>query len=223
MSKRREKKDAKRLEILAVAAAAFRNRGFHGSSMDGIAQSLGRTKGNLYHYFPDKEAILFSCHEYFLDRQLNSLARIEKGDYSPDVKFLRVVSSFVQAIIDDVQGGALGLEVKELTGAQLRKIVAKRDKFERGLRRLLKQGMEQGLFRETDPKLLAFAILGALNWISRWYRRDGPVQLHEVGETFGEFFPEGLLRKEQADPSVVPLPPKALSLAPANLSTGGRQ
>jgi len=220
LTTRSEKKEAKRLEILAVAASAFRRRGFHATSMDEIAQSLGMTKGNLYHYFPDKEAILFACHEYFLDRQLNSLARIEKAGYSPDVKFIRVVSSFVQAIIDDVQGGALGLEVKELSGAKLRKIVAKRDKFERGLRRLLKMGMEQGVFRETDPKLLTFAILGALNWISRWYRRGGSVQLHEVGEVFGDFFLHGLRRTEPDYSMASPFAKKALSLVPEEASTG---
>ncbi len=42
-------------------------------------------------------------------------------------------------------------------------MIEKRDRFDRGVRRVVLEGMEDGSFARGDPKLLSFAILGAVN------------------------------------------------------------
>ena len=79
-----ERSDAKRLEILKSAAAAFRHRGYYGASVDEIARALHMTKGNLYYYFQDKEEILFACHQYALDLLLKVLDRVKSRAYPPE-------------------------------------------------------------------------------------------------------------------------------------------
>src|SRR5688572_13462134 len=70
-SERRQKKtELKREAILRSAAAAFRSKGYHGTSMEDISEQLLMTKGSLYYYFKDKEEILFACHDFSLDRVL---------------------------------------------------------------------------------------------------------------------------------------------------------
>ena len=44
-----------------------------------------------------------------------------------------------------------------------------------------------------DPKLTAFAILGALNWMARWYKAGGGASSDDVGEAFADVFLRGLL------------------------------
>lgn len=186
------KRAQKRLEILRSAAGAFRRHGYHGASMALIARTLRMTKGNLYYYFENKEDILYFCHDYSLGLILDLLAQIETSPKSPEEKLSELIVAFVQMIIDELNGVALTLDLQPLSPARLRKIIAKRDRFDRGIREILRDGMRNGAFREGDPKLLSFAILGAVNWIARWYNPRGPAHSAEISRTFADFLIAGL-------------------------------
>ncbi len=53
----RRRKQARPSEIGQAALACFAERGFAASSLDEIAARAGVTKGTLYLYFPNKEAL----------------------------------------------------------------------------------------------------------------------------------------------------------------------
>jgi AcrR family transcriptional regulator len=188
----------RRVEILRSAAAAFRRRGYHGASVGEIARDLRMTKGSLYYYFKNKEEILYFCHDYSLDILLDLLARVEKETRSPDERLRQLIVSFVHMIIDELQGTALTMDLQALSPRLLRRVIAKRDLFDRGVRRILKEGMERGLFAPGDPKLLTFAILGAVNWITRWFDPKGPARSEEIAQAFADYLLAGLLRPAAA-------------------------
>src|SRR5674476_1208619 len=71
-------------------------------------------------------------------------------------------------------------------------VVGVRDAYENSLRDVIAEGVEQRVFRPVDPKLAAFAILGAMNWMARWYRAGGGASADEIGEEFAGIFLEGL-------------------------------
>jgi len=50
--------DEKRGHILAAASRAFVRYGFHAATMMQVAEEAGMSAGNLYRYFPSKEAIV---------------------------------------------------------------------------------------------------------------------------------------------------------------------
>jgi AcrR family transcriptional regulator len=53
----------RRAEILAAAQRCFSQNGFHQTSMQEICAAAGMSPGNLYRYFPSKEAIIFGIAE----------------------------------------------------------------------------------------------------------------------------------------------------------------
>jgi AcrR family transcriptional regulator len=184
----------RRIEILKSAAAAFRRRGYHGASVDEIASALDMTKGNLYYYFQNKEEILFACHQYSLDRLLAILDEVERSGAPPDQKLRQLIGAFVHTILDELHGTALGLDLEALSPAHLRTVIARRDKFDKGMREVLKEGVRSGTFMYADTKLLSFAILGAVNWIPRWYSPDGPSSSQEIADRFADYLIAGLRR-----------------------------
>jgi TetR/AcrR family transcriptional regulator len=185
----------RRIAILESAAAAFRRRGYHGASMGEISRALRMTKGSLYYYFENKEEILFFCHDYSLDTLLETLAKIRAaGGTAPDM-LRRLIEAFVHHILDDLRGTALTLDFQALSPPRLRRVIAKRDRFDRGIRKLLQEGMEAGTLRTGDAKLLTFAILGALNWIPRWFDPRGEASSREIGRVFAEYLVRGIERK----------------------------
>jgi TetR/AcrR family transcriptional regulator len=183
----------RRIEILKSAAAAFRRRGYHGASVGEIADALHMTKGSLYYYFRNKEEILYFCHDYSLDILLELLKDVEAEGQPPDEKLRRLILAFVHMIIDELHGTALTMDLQALSPRALRRIIVKRDRFDRGIRRVLEEGMEAGVFARADPKLLAFAILGAVNWIPRWFDPRGRATSEEIAQAFAEYLLSGLV------------------------------
>lgn len=192
MARRTTRSEARRTEILKSAAAAFRRRGYHGASVEEIARALGMTKGNLYYYFRNKQDILLGCHEYSLGVALDLVERVRAEPVPPDEQLRRLVAGFVHLIIDELHGTALTLELEALPAPLLRRVVARRDRFDRGLRAILREGMNQGIFEPGDPKLLAFAIMGAMNWISRWYDPKGEARSDEIAAAYADYLVAGL-------------------------------
>jgi AcrR family transcriptional regulator len=185
----------RRIEILKSAAAAFRRRGYHGASVDEIASALEMTKGNLYYYFKNKEDILFACHDYSLDLLLTLMAEVQAEESSPEAKLRRLVLAFVHLILDELHATALTLDPEALSPPLLKKIIAKRDQFDHGIRDIIQQGIDQGVFTPGDPKLIEFAMMGAINWIPKWFDPEGPQTSNTIGDAFTDYLVGGLLKK----------------------------
>jgi AcrR family transcriptional regulator len=185
----------RRIDILKSAAAAFRRRGYHGASVDEIASALAMTKGNLYYYFRNKEEILFACHDYSLDVLLALLHDVQAEATAPDVKLRKLVRAFVHLILDELQGTALTLDLHALSPPLLRQVIARRDVFDRGLRALIQDGMDQGQFTSGDPKMVAFAVMGAVNWITKWFDPAGAMNADQIGRAFADYLVGGMGKK----------------------------
>ena len=183
-----------RVEILKSAAIAFRRLGYHGATVEQIAAALKMKKGNLYYYYRNKEEILLACHQYSLDRLLALLEEVERSDAAPDEKLHRLIVSFVHTILDELHGTALFLDLEALTSAHRKQVIARRDQFDHGMRRVIENGVRSGVFGKIDAKLLSFAILGAVNWIPRWYQPDGPASSQDIADRFADYLVGGLRR-----------------------------
>ncbi len=101
----------------------------------------------------------------------------------------------MHTILDELHGTALFLDLEALTPAHLKAVIARRDAFDKGVRRVIEGGMAAGVFAAGDSKLLAFALFGAVNWIPRWYSPDGPASSYAIAGVFADFFVAGFRTK----------------------------
>ena len=187
-----ERTQSARVQILQSAAAAFRKLGYHGATVQQIAAALRMKKGNLYYYFRNKEEILFACHQYSLDRIIGLLDEIAKSDDGPEAKLRRLIVAFVHTILDELHGTTLFIDLEALAPAHLKTIIAGRDRVDRGMRQIIAEGVASGTFEGRDAKLMSFAILGAVNWIPRWFKVEGPSSSQEIADRFADFLVAGL-------------------------------
>jgi AcrR family transcriptional regulator len=185
----------RRLEILKSAAAAFRQRGYHGASVDEIAGALAMSKGNLYYYFRNKEAILYACHEHSLDVLLALLRDVQTAPSAPDVKLRTLVQALVHLAFDTLRGTALTGAPHALSPPLRHAMIARRDLFDRGLRSIIQDGMDRGQLTRGDAKMTAFALIGAVNGIATWFDPAGPMSLEHIGCVYADVLVGGLGKK----------------------------
>jgi tetracycline repressor-like protein len=98
---------------------------------------------------------------------------------------------------DTLEGSSLAFEVSALSARRRAEVIAARDRYERALRDIVRRGIAAGEFRAVDPKLAVFAILGAINWIARWYRPEGVLHAAELGRQYAEHLVRGMARRER--------------------------
>ncbi len=188
----RAKRERRRGEILHAALRAVRENGYFTTTLDDIAAHLGVNKTALYHYFPDKEAILYACHRESLV-ELRRLLRDAVERYDTATEQLRyLVREHVRVMTETLEGSPLAFEVTALSPEHQRRVIDQRDRYERGVREIIARGIENGEFRSANPKISAFAILGAINWIARWYRPTGTLHATDLGEEFADHLVGGL-------------------------------
>ena len=181
--------DTRRHEILEGALLAMRDHGLHRAGMRDIARAAGLSTGNLYYYFRNKEELVYACQDRALGRLLEVLAGAKERPDAAE-RLGALVEGHLQVVM--AGGASLHLDLDGLPKPLFKKIVQKRDKYERGVRDLIADGQRQGLVRSGEPKLQAFALLGALNWVARWYR-PGEGDPDEIVYSFREQLLRGLL------------------------------
>jgi AcrR family transcriptional regulator len=189
--------------ILAESSRAFSRRGYYGTTLDEIADALGVTKAALYYHVKSKEELLFLCHQRSLDIGMDGFRHAQAQSTRPDEQLRIIVEHYIRGMTTELTGNAILLEEEALAPRHLRRIIARRDEYERNLRRVVQDGIDAGVFVACDAKLVAFAILGAVNWIPKWYRASGPRSGKEIAEAFASYLVRGLL----TSPPDVSLPP----------------
>jgi AcrR family transcriptional regulator len=176
---------------LHAALRAFRDKGYHATTLDDIAEHVGVRKTALYYYFPDKQAILYECHRESLDELARIMQEADARETASQ-KLAHVIREHVRVMTDTLEGSPLAFEVTSLSAEQRTPLIRGRDRYEHWLREVIDQGMRSGEFRRGDPKIAVFVVLGAINWIARWYRPEGALHAPELGTEFVENLLGGL-------------------------------
>ncbi|HYO12755.1 MAG TPA: TetR/AcrR family transcriptional regulator [Thermoanaerobaculia bacterium] len=183
----------KKREILDAASRVFRRKGLHASGMRDIAAELGMAVGNLYYYFKDKGELLAFVQEEALAGLLDLAARVRETDLRADAQLLLLIEGHVVLLNETTPGSLAHLEVEALGDRWREAIQERRDLYERAFREVIEAGVASGVFRRTDPKVAALALLGAANWTVKWFRPDGAKSAGEIGRECAELLVRGLL------------------------------
>lgn len=184
--------DERRDAIMRGLNTVLRARGTGPLRMQDVADHLGLVKGNLYYYFSSKEELIYHAHVKCVQVSLEALARALASKAHPAERLRTLVIEHILAMTEGEYGAVLVEDIENLTPAHRRKYVALRDEFERGVRELIKAGIAQGDFAKQDVRTAGFAILGAVNWIPKWYRPDGEMTARAIAERFADMFVRAL-------------------------------
>ncbi len=181
-------------ELIDVAARVFYEHGYKSATMQNIADELGILKGGLYHYVGSKEDLLYyvieSPHREALDlvRECQAMG----GDVVTRLAAL-VRGQVLKLTKNYIHWHIFLNDYESLNEEQKRHLVEERKTYQGYLRSLIEEGQAQGSFRaDLDPPLVSLAILGMVNWASRWYRPDERRTPDEIADEFVALVFKGL-------------------------------
>jgi AcrR family transcriptional regulator len=99
-----ERRQKTREEVLAAASRAFAKNGFHGTSLDAVAEEAGFSRGAVYYNFADKEQLFLEL----LDRRCAERARDLREVFSGGGDDIASTSEQAQLAAKDALGAMIG-------------------------------------------------------------------------------------------------------------------
>lgn len=189
-----------------AATRLFRERGFHATSMQDLAEALGMNRGSLYHYIESKDDLLWAIVSGALER-LDARVRPEiESDAPAGERLRRAIDAHLAFAAEHGDELALvQIELRSLGDERRREIIHRRDAYEAAWRRAVDDGIAAGELRPLNVTLATIAILSACNWFTQWYRADGPLSAEEIGGVFAGLYLDGM--RVVAAPSTHDSPP----------------
>ena len=184
--------ELKRDAVLQTAAHLFLERGYGKTSMVLLAARLKVTKPALYYYFHNKEEILVECYRAGIAEIESHLGRsVSEGT---GLARLRVyVNAYATAVLTHYFGRCVAMvDDTELSAEGQRDVRALKRRMDLAMRALVKTGIKDGSIAPCNPKLVSFAIAGAINWIGIWYEPGGDLPPEEIAEEFTQILTGGL-------------------------------
>ena len=173
--------------ILDAATKLFIERGFDGTSMYDIADALGVTRTAVYYYFKNKEAILAALTE--------GVTRIagQIAEQLADHKELEPISALRKLV---VQHTNLILDRNEERLPPKRREGARRSRQTvlNNFTAVIERGVQSGQFRQVDPRIAAFAMLGMCNWTAWWYQPGGRKTRDEISSLIADLAINAVMR-----------------------------
>lgn len=183
---RDEQQALKRKAIVRAAARLMSRRGSHGATLDDVAERLGVSKAALYRYVSNKNDLILACHEEALAIAERCLDHGEEKGATGLEKIRLGLRSYLVEMIRELGVPALILEENVLQGEAAERNYANRDTYERRMRRLVREGQQDGSIVPAEPKIAVFMLLGSIHWLAKWYCPDGDWQPEQVADAIVE-------------------------------------
>ena len=174
-------------EIVAAAGRIFREKGYHATSVQDIAEAVGLLKGSLYHYIRSKDELLARLFDGLLEDTVRELEAIVVRKASAEVRLAAMVRAYAASVM--AHHDAVGLylrEARSLPAAELAKLGTRRRRMRTLFTDVIADGARRGTFAVRDPKIAALAILGSCNWLYEWYRPGGRLGPAAIADELAE-------------------------------------
>jgi AcrR family transcriptional regulator len=181
-------------EVYRAALRLFREKGYHATSMQDIAEAVGLYKGSLYHYIGGKEDLLVQVFERAMGTLLGDVERIvADSSLGPSAQLRLIVQAHVTCVSENLDALTVYLhEFRALAGASLANVRAQRDRYAQLVGEIVGRGVRLGEFETADVGIATLGLLGMCNWVCQWYQPDGRLGPAQIGGYFADLVLGGL-------------------------------
>jgi AcrR family transcriptional regulator len=184
-------------DVVEAAARVFSEKGFGGASLEDVANEVGMLKGSLYNYIDSKEDLLFAVVRPDAEELLASARELTQVDLPASEKLRQIAGIHVGIINRHLP--YVSVYVQEIAGKNVSQEWSEMDREYIGfVERIFAEGVMTGSFDAAlDPRIAARSLIGALNWMTRWYQPGEPAQARAVAGQIADVFLSGVLVRRQ--------------------------
>ena len=183
--------------LLKSAINLFAQKGYANTSIREIGAKANISSSIIYHYFKNKEEMLFEIIHSASQDLIQSLREIEDRNADP-VECLREMlkeQSIIYSLKGKKEAKILAFDVHQLRGKRGESIRKQQYNIYNIYRRKIKEIKDKGMLKDDiDLTVLTFSIFGIINSFHGWYKSSGRMSEEEVAENMERFLLHGILK-----------------------------
>jgi AcrR family transcriptional regulator len=183
--------------LLQSAIGLFGANGFHATSVQQIVAAVGLTKGAFYHHFVSKADVLRIIQLEWADSQAQIFERVfESYDAATD-QLRELIRRSVLMVMSHQALVTVAVQEGRHVGEEMwAEFVGRRRSLWNEATQILQRGVEMGEFRpELDCTVAMLGIIGAINWVHRWYQ-PGERDPDAIADELATLAVEGVRRRD---------------------------
>jgi TetR/AcrR family transcriptional regulator, cholesterol catabolism regulator len=192
---------ASRNRIVDAALELFSTRGYEGTSIRDIASAVGMTTASLYYHFSSKDELFAIVHGLSIDAMTAAVEAVIVGIEDPWDRLEAAAAAHCATLFET--DGTRAILTARLGGGLAGfndALVVQRDAYEKLVQNLIDALV---LPADFDRKLLRLHVLGVVNSLPVWFRRDGPLSAAEIGRQMVRHLRVGLEEKTATRPTEI--------------------
>ena len=179
-------------QILEEISELFFKSGYEKTSIRDISKALKISKPGLYYHFTNKQEMLFSIIDGFLEKHLVNLRENIGRFETPEDKFVYIIREHINFFVNyPAQTKVVIYEIYSLEEEYAKIIEPKQREYLRFFKDVLTQIIEKS-GNKTDVTMATFSLVGTLNWVVKWYKPEGRMSPAVLAENISTFYLRGL-------------------------------
>lgn len=188
----------RREQLVAAAAEVFAAKPFKSVRMDDVAAQAKTDRASVYYYFANKQQLFLAVILEAVERNVASARAIADRDGPQRDKVHAMVVDLLESyerhypyLYAYVQEDMRDIGSQDTPEAKRLSELGR--EYQDAIMRVVQEGIDGGEFRaDTQPRLVAYALIGVINWSSRWFVPEGKLSADEVGTQFADLILDGL-------------------------------
>lgn len=185
----------KRSHILNKAGQLFWEKGYHSTNMKDIASACNCQPANVYHYFKNKEDILYQVIRDITERTICSIKDLEEDETaSPAEQIRTLVKNHLGLLATLKKSNVLmpDTALRDLTPEHRQAIIEFRDVYDTILRKVLRRGIDRGDFSNFDERVVGYFISSVIVRSNIWFSPNGRLSEDEIADMMVRFINGGI-------------------------------
>ncbi|MEJ2860678.1 TetR/AcrR family transcriptional regulator [Actinomycetospora flava] len=174
--------------VLDAALTLFARRGYHGTALSEIAETLQVRTPSLYNHMGSKHDLLLRIVDRTTAGVLDDFHRVLDPDDPPAEQLRRATRVYAHRHATHRREAlVVNRDTSSLSEPAFGEMQARRREHEHALRAVIARGVEAGDFHVESPALASFAIRELCVSIARWFSDDGALTAEQVADQYSGF------------------------------------
>jgi len=188
--------DGTRELLLSSAVELFSEKGYVGASVREIVKRAHVTNSILYHYFKDKNELLYLIIERIGLELIETLRLVQQQDADPEELLASMIFAQVCVVKEKKNEVKIFLEEQYQLEPAYKSGILQQHRLIYDLYRVQLEALDKkGRLRAVNKTVINFAIHAMMNWSYRWHRDGGPEDIENVARGIADILFNGILIK----------------------------
>jgi len=185
-------------DILEAAIHIFAEKGYVGSSLQEVADSVGLMKGSLYHYISSKESLLYRMFQEAHEQANLIIAEVDAKNLAPEEHLREFVRSLaVFYVINQERASIYFRESRHLTGKDRETVKEQQKAFRAYVRGLIEDVHKAGLTRpDLDIRIASYFLLTAVNGIHIFLQAQHGAKAAQTADEISDLVCSAILTRD---------------------------